>query len=281
MGPPPRDPILDRILKALEADPRVAAAWLMGSIGRREDDGWSDLDLHVAIYDGHLAQFWSERFALYERIGRPVLIQDEIPSNAPAGGHFQLVIFDGPLEVDWNVGPVSLAKRSRWHIPLLERSLVQLVEPAQLSIDEQRGVCQDRLTFAWAMAPIAIKYIARGQTRRAIGMIGMVTDAFITLWRLLETAHLTTGGLNEPLEPALREILPRFESTIDPHACLEIIQQLCDLLARLHPRLADLGVKIPEEMPAQFAKLAAELPWRPSRDSAATGTSAPLQVDTT
>jgi hypothetical protein len=31
-------------------------------------------------------------------------------SNAQAGGDFQLVIFGGPLEVDWNIGPLSLAQ---------------------------------------------------------------------------------------------------------------------------------------------------------------------------
>lgn len=260
MGPSPREPLLRRIVETLEADPRVAAAWLMGSIGRGEDDAWSDLDLHIAIHDQQLTEFWSDRFALYERVGRPVLIQREIPSNAQPGRHFQLVIFDGPLEVDWNVGPLSLAQRSRWHVPLLARAEIALAEPRVLSPDERREVCQERLEFAWAMAPIAIKYIARGQTRRAVGMIGLVTDAYIALWRLVTMGYSTTGGLNQPLEPALVEVLPRLDSIIDPGSCLAIILQLCSRLTELHPRLAELGVAIPEEMPAQLARLAAQLP---------------------
>lgn len=259
MGPPNREPLLQRIVESLEADPRVAAAWLMGSIGRGEHDAWSDLDLHVAIHDDFLADFWSERFTLYERVGRPVLIQREIPSNAQPGGHFQLVIFDGPLEVDWNVGPLSLAARSRWHVQLVEHADIRLVEPAPLQLDERREMCQERLTFAWAMAPIGIKYIARGQTRRAVGMIGMIADAYIALWRLVEMGYATPGGLNQPLEPGLLEILPQLNSNIDPPACLAIILKLCDRIAELHPRLSQLGVAIPVEMSGQLARLAAEL----------------------
>jgi predicted nucleotidyltransferase len=48
---------------------------LTGSIGRGEHDDWSDLDLHVAIFDEHLAAFWADRERLYQRIGQPVLVQ--------------------------------------------------------------------------------------------------------------------------------------------------------------------------------------------------------------
>jgi predicted nucleotidyltransferase len=254
-----REILLRRIVQELTADSRVAAAWLTGSIGRGEADSWSDFDLHVAIYDEHAAAFWNDRFALYERVGRLVLVQGEMPSNAQSGGNFQLVIFDGPLEVDWNVGPLSLARRSKWHVPLLSRSDVPSAARRHLSSDERRANCEERLLFLWAMAPIAIKYIARGQTHRAVCQIALISDAFISLWRLVETGDNASNGLNQPLEPALTDILPRFESTIDPLACLAIVRQLCDRTAELHSHLAELGVSIPEEMPAQLARLIAEL----------------------
>lgn len=91
-----------------------------------------------------------------------MLIQQEMPSNAQPGGHFQLVVFDGPLEVDWNVGPLSLARRTPWHVLLLAREDVPFVAPLKLSPEERRARCQERLVFLWAMATIAVKYIARG-----------------------------------------------------------------------------------------------------------------------
>ena len=255
MSAPNREPLLRRIVERLEADERVAAVWLAGSIGRGEHDEWSDLDLHVAVYDRHLTAFWAERHTLYEQVGRPVLIQSEMPSNAQAGGHFQLVLFDGPLEVDWNVGPLSLARRPPWHVLLFMHEDVAIVTPPKLSLEEVRQQCQERLVFLWAMTPIAVKYIGRGDTSRAVGQIGLVRNAFIALWRLVETGCATVNGLNQPLELELKQILPVFGPTIDPKACLATLRQLCDRTMELHPRLAALGVAIPDEMPAQLARL--------------------------
>jgi predicted nucleotidyltransferase len=106
-----RDALLDRITAVLGADPRVRAAWLAGSFGRGQADAWSDLDLHVAVADAALPAFLVERPALYARVGRPILVQPEISSNSQPGGRFQLVLYDGPVEVDWNIGPLGQARR--------------------------------------------------------------------------------------------------------------------------------------------------------------------------
>jgi hypothetical protein len=53
-------------------------------------------------------------------------------------------------------------------------------------------------------------------------------------------------------------MLPVFGPTIDPKACLAALRQLCDRTVELHPRLAALGVSIPDEMPAQVARLIGE-----------------------
>jgi len=110
------------------------------------------------------------------------------------------------------------------------------------------------------MAPIAVKYIVRGDTSRAVGQIGLVRNAFIALWRLLDTGCGTVNGVNQPLEPELKRILPEFGPTIDPKACLAALHQLCDLTVEMHPRLAAQGVAIPEGMPAQLGQLAADEP---------------------
>lgn len=250
-----------RIIQVLRADTRVAAAWLTGSIGRGEADAWSDLDLHVAIFDEHLGSFWTDRVGLYQLVGRPVLIQRELPSNAQAGGHFQLVIFDGPLEVDWNVGPISLARRVPSHVLLFSRAYVPLAEQPSLADDELRVRSEERLIFLWAMAPIAVKYIARGDTTHAIGQIGLVRDAFVALWRLVESGRPTINGFNQPLEPELARTLPRFGLQIGPPDCLAALLHLCAETERLHSRLEAVGVVVPHEMPQQLAHLIAELPF--------------------
>jgi predicted nucleotidyltransferase len=106
-----RDALLRQVRQVLQTDQRVNAAWLSGSYGRREADEWSDLDLHLAIDDTCVDQFLDERRSLFSRVGWPILVQEDMASNAQTGARFQLVMYSGPIEVDWNIGSVSLAAR--------------------------------------------------------------------------------------------------------------------------------------------------------------------------
>jgi predicted nucleotidyltransferase len=83
-----RDDLLARIIGVLHADPRVRSAWLSGAFGRGEADAWSDLDLHIAVVNDELVGFWAARHDLYAQVGRPVLVQPEMKSNAQPGAHF-------------------------------------------------------------------------------------------------------------------------------------------------------------------------------------------------
>jgi len=255
-----RDDLLARIVGELHADLRVCSAWLTGSFGRAEADVWSDLDLHLAVDDDELAGFWAERSDLYARVGRPVLVQPEMKSNAQPGAHFQLVVFDGPLEVDWNIGPFSQARRPATSHILLQRAEVAVMAPPPLSSTERLVWLDHQLTFFWAMAPIAVKYIGRAQSRRAVGQLGLLTGALVSLWRLLADPNEPDPGLvavNRPLEPELAQRLPTLGQRIDPLECLAVLRAQCAEVEQLHPALQSLGVAIPSEMPVQVSRLAA------------------------
>ena len=56
-----REALLARITESLEADGRIAAAWLFGSMGRGETDDLSDLDLRVVAYDEHIESICASR----------------------------------------------------------------------------------------------------------------------------------------------------------------------------------------------------------------------------
>lgn len=255
-----RDALLARIVGMLEADQRVRAAWLSGSFGRGEADAWSDLDLHIVVDDHLLAGFWSERDGLYIRVGQPVLVQPEMESNSQAGGHFQLVVYDGPLEVDWNIGPLSQARRPSTSQMIVEHVAVTVHTPPPIAPTNRLTWLDHQLTFFWAMAPIAVKYIGRAQTRRAVRQIDLLSGALVTLWRLVGDASEPDPGAaaaNRVLEPDLARRLPTLSERIDPLVCLEVLRAQCAEVEKLHPALRALDVSIPRDMPDQVHRLAA------------------------
>ena len=96
-----RDKLDELVIDQLTNDARIVAAWLGGSLGRNQQDAWSDVDLFVLIEDEYFEQFWHDRGALFDAVAPQVLQQKPIPQNSMLpGGNFQLVLFSGPVEID-------------------------------------------------------------------------------------------------------------------------------------------------------------------------------------
>lgn len=253
-----RDALLERIVEELKADPRVDAVWLSGSFGRGEEDAWSDLDIHVTVDDASVPGFLDERPSLYEAVAQPILVQRDKASNSMPGGSFQLVVYPGPVEVDWNIGPTGQAQRHERSRVLFDRVGIPIWSSPPLTVDERRSRAEASVVFFWAMAPIAVKYAGRGNTRRAAAQIDLLTGAAVSLIWLAEESEThdpTVPYSNHGLESGLYQRLPRLGWTIDPAAALNIIQQLCDVVACLHPKLVSLGVPVPAEMPGEATRL--------------------------
>ncbi|MBI2939659.1 MAG: nucleotidyltransferase domain-containing protein [Chloroflexi bacterium] len=253
-----RDELLARIVRVLQEDTRMVAAWLAGSFGRGEADAWSDLDLHVAVADDHLASVLERSQELFGRVGDPLLVQAGWPSQSQAGARFWLVVYPGALEVDWNIGPAGQAVRPEASLVLFDRAGIPLVAPPPIAPEERLAQADRWLAFFWAMAPIAVKYAGRGHTHRAVTQIGLLTDAAIALWRLVwrpDGPNPNVPNQNRRLEPELEAWLPRPGRTIDPAPALSVIRALCVVVEELHPALAAVGASIPSAMPGEVAAL--------------------------
>lgn len=243
-----RDVLLTRIREDLEADERVLAVWLAGSYGRGTADEWSDIDLHVVVRDDDLTAWLGERNDLYRRVGHPVM---RLPSSASEKGDYQGVLFAGPVFLDLAVHPVSTATRDADTRLLFTRADIPLRVVAPLDDEERRTRLQHDLDFFWAMTPVALKYIGRGRTDRALTMVDILSETFIRLWRLVhDPARRDAGGshwLHPERDAPLIAGLPRFGAVIDPAAALDAVALLMAEVRRLHPAIERLGVQIPAE----------------------------------
>ena len=106
-----RDRLLAQLLGLLEADPAVDGVALVGSLGRGEEDNWSDIDLLILASDQFIRQFMNEPAA--SPWARADLLSDG-RHNSPAGAtslgttHLRSGL---PLWVDLHVHP---AGRTPW-----------------------------------------------------------------------------------------------------------------------------------------------------------------------
>jgi hypothetical protein len=205
-----RDAWLAATSHQLHEDKRVAAGWLVGSLGQDGGDAWSDVDLALVVSDDDLDGLVERRRSEFGRFGE-VLVAIDAP-NAPAGGAYLGVAYalgELPLWVDWYLWPLSTARRPSDARVLIERA--ELLPPATKThaalLQHSRAAAPhavvdrfaDPVDFTVAMVPIAAKYIARRQPHEARELL-----------RLLDHDAPSALGVREQLS-ALRRILRRAE----------------------------------------------------------------------
>ena len=164
-----REAWLAEMVVQLEADERVDAAWLFGSLGRDDADELSDVDLFVIVNDTDFDTFVARRYDFLAQVAQPVLIL-EAPQNWPPGGVYNMALYpgtSGPHQVDcyW-------VRRSAARLPTETRLLFDRIGlPRQDSptrfdyapVPERtpEEVLTQNVNSFWVMWLIACKYIAR------------------------------------------------------------------------------------------------------------------------
>ncbi len=254
-----RDDLLARIARVLQDDPRVVAAWLLGSLAYGTADAWSDLDLHVIVADAHYADVVARRDGFYARFGPPALIQG-IKVNTESPAHFNLLVYPGGLEVDCSLWPQALAHRPPVARLIFDRVGLPINAIPPMADDERRREIEHQVNFFWAMAVVAAKCVGRSYTTGAALTVEMLTDAYDTAWRLTwlpDQPHPEL--LARRHRPPVLELVartPQLGRTIDPLGALDVIRHLCTEMEGLHGRCAAFGAAIPTRMPAEIMALA-------------------------
>jgi hypothetical protein len=226
-----RDAWLAATSRQLHGDERIAAVWLVGSLGQQGGDAWSDVDLALAVQDEDLEELIERRRSEFGRFGQ-VLVAIDAP-NAPAGGAYLGVAYavgELPLWVDWYLWPRSTARRPSDARALIERAelLPPATKPHAALLQQSRAAAPravvdrfaDPVDFTVAMVPIAAKYIARRQPQEANELLG-----------LLDRDAPSALGVREQLL-ALRRLLERVEGG-RPSAAVQAAAAVLDLTEQL------------------------------------------------
>ena len=99
--------LLERALEWLCDDDRIAGVVLGGSFADPtvDTDSGSDLDLYVVVRDGAFESIFADRDAIAAAIGDPLF--GFVPDHLPGGDRDYVVLYDGPVKVDFVYVPWS------------------------------------------------------------------------------------------------------------------------------------------------------------------------------
>ena len=234
-----REAFVERIAELLEADSRIGAAWVFGSVGRNDADDLSDVDIRVAVADDHIQAICESRREYAARFGKTLLFA-EAPQNRPPGGAFLITLYEGehwPQEIDWSWLPASTAQAWPGVRILFDRTgLSHLSEPPVFkyqSIPEstpleaaERSACN-----FWAMMMVLGKCLARSPFEERMGF----------LWLLTNTLRHAQAFLGRDLSPKAEEM----PDHPNPFEKIVILRDLASQMELLMPDLEAAGANVP------------------------------------
>jgi hypothetical protein len=238
------DALLDRLTLLLQQDERVVAAWLFGSQGRGDADELSDLDLMAVVDDAAMEALVAGHAGYAARVGKPVLLL-EAPQNAPVGGGYLQVLYDGPLGphgVDWYWQPRSSAAipndaRLLFYRAGLPRQAGPTAFTAQPDVQADVDRPMHFISYFWSMLLITAKHAVREPNAERLELLRYVL-------RSLDQSRTYAGG---SLPPLAFDDLPPHGS---PPAKLALLRQLAEDMQRLMAELAARGEPVPGEIVA-------------------------------
>lgn len=249
-----RDAWLRETVDRLEGDERLAAGWLVGSMGSGSADELSDIDLVVVTGDSHADDVLQHAVQEVSRFGATAWLL-EVPANAPRGGAYLTAGFKStplPIAIDWYWQPRSQALFPSDGRLLFDKAGVPAADPpasfAELmsrrelragpNPDHSAPSDADRVAFFWAMVPVAAKYGARG-------------------WN--EKADRILLGLDEQVD-ALRAARASRQAHPGPTSPLQRLRLLMHEMDQLMPELQSRGISTPDTTYAEaFMRLAEDL----------------------
>lgn len=238
-----RNDLISRASEALAADSRVVAAWLTGSLGRRDADAYSDVDLWIVVRDEHMEAVREGRRHFVDVLGQPVLIS-EAPQNVPPGGAYLLTLYPGkygPQHVDWNWLPQSTATLPPDALVLFDHAGLPTAEVARNEPpqgDELAEAITQECAFFWAMCAVVAKYIARRKSYNVLTLMDIVAYSDSKIQWMLGEGELKTyrDSIWDPLDAPFT----------DPEDQIGLLRRLSSHMEfALNPRIEAAGGKVP------------------------------------
>jgi predicted nucleotidyltransferase len=200
-----QETLLQHALRVLQADQRIIAAWLFGSVGRRTSDVFSDLDLWVIVKDEYIEMMSVERQSVAAQLDRPVLLL-ESPGNAPAGGAYLMALYPGQTgahQVDWYWQRQADASLPRHALMLFDRvgisqdTRLEQLDPAGIpppfTQQELAEQATQLSTYFWAMSNIAVKSVLRHQAWAAVSHLEGLRELVDRIKRLVGLSAIQEG----------------------------------------------------------------------------------------
>ena len=251
--------VIGRFTTACQADARIVAAFLGGSLAAGNVDEYSDLDLYLIVEDEAYEAFFAERRTFMHQLGNPVLLED----FDGFGFDMVLFIFDDGVE-----GELGLARASRFaHMhggpfkTLVDKQGIlarQVFPPYKPTETEQRETLRWLVYWFWRDLSKFSTVMARGWLWSAYGYVETLRLTCVNLARLKHDFTSPPEGYAKMERAVDIEDLAGLQATtcsVDRDAILAAVRSLIGFYLQVAPPLAAKhGIAYPANLQSVVAR---------------------------
>jgi predicted nucleotidyltransferase len=244
--------VLDKFVKACQADERIVAAFLVGSYVNGEPDEYSDLDLYLITTDEAYDDFVSTRESFIRMLGEPLFTED-----FDASGIVFLIFPDG-AEVELSYSRESQVNKifnESFQVLLDKKNITRSLTPHERETDpeEQREKLRRLIYWFWHDFSHFVTALGRDQLWWAQGQLAVLRSICAGLARLKN--DFTDPEVDEEvffkIEKAMpvESLLPLQDTfcPMDRAAMLEVGQVILDCYKKLAvPLSQEHGIHYPD-----------------------------------
>jgi predicted nucleotidyltransferase len=255
---------VERFRALCQADPRVVAAFVGGSLATGTADEYSDIDVYLIVADEAYDSFFAERAVFMRQLGEPVYLEDF------DGFGFDMVLF---IFEDGIKGELALARASSflhihegpYRVLVDKRGLLEGVTfPIErMPVEEQRRNLEHLLKSFWRQLFLLNSALGRGWLLSAASYFEGMRRQLLHVCRL--SVDFSASGDKPPLESLLpeqlvvdlRQTFPR----LDREEMVAAVQEAVCVFQRIAKPLAQAqGALYPERLErvvlARFERMA-------------------------
>ncbi|MEE9615658.1 MAG: aminoglycoside 6-adenylyltransferase [Anaerolineae bacterium] len=243
---------VERFRALCQADPRIVAAFVGGSLATGTADEYSDIDVYLIVADEAYASFFADRAAFMRQLGDPVFLEDF------DGFGFDMVLF---IFEDGIKGELALAKASSflhihggaYRVLVDETGLLKGVTfPIErVPVEEQRQNLIEHLKFFWRGFLVMSQALGRGNLLSAATYLEGVRRRLVSVCRL--AVDFQDGGGHPRLEAMLpshlQEALCGAFPLVEREAMVEAARRMADLFQQVaRPLAAQQKIDYPDAL---------------------------------
>lgn len=216
-------PLLEKVTEVLDADSRVLAAWLEGSIARKEDDDLSDIDLWIVVRDSDFDSFVAQRERFAAKLGSVIsVLYPKTPGQPDELDSFQILFDDFPVTCRLDVDVQKQSRQFRFTTGsaaeectvLFDKAQVIRSQPFDAQAVEQytRELFEDTVTRFWHLLPKVLVFVERGNLLSAYDQFRERLHDLVTLQRIVYTPEKADWGWKDIEVDLPKEALTTLES---------------------------------------------------------------------